>query len=335
MLPVSPSKIQVKEIGQIALVVRDAQLVSENYWTILGIGPWTFRAWEPPLIHDRRYKGKPVWARERLAVTNLGGVGFELCQYIDGESLYKDFLAEHGEGLQHMYFQVDDQDAVADILAKQGFPSIRSGRQGPDGRTGNYIYIEPLHATWELVQRRRGVPAQQPASQPEVTPLSPAKIQVKAFGQVSIVVKDAETVAKNYWNILGIGPWNIYSWEEPLVYDHKYHGEPAWVKAKVAQAQVGPVQIELYQPIEGNSIYGDFLRERGEGMHHISFFVDNADETAEELVKEGFPSLESGRYGDNGAYNCIDLKPLRTLWQIVKRPTSMGVEPVRYPEETA
>lgn len=335
MVSVSPAKVQVKEIGQVALVVKDVQLVSENYWSILGIGPWTFRAWEPPLIHDRRYKGKPAWARERLAVTTVGGVGFELCQYIDGDSIYQDFLAEHGEGLQHLNFAVDDQDETAEILAKQGFPSIRSGRQGPDGRTGNYIYIEPLHAIWELVVRRRGPQTVEPVPHPETAPVSPAKVKVKEFGQVGLVVKDAQTVAENYWNILGIGPWNIYSWEAPLVHDHIYHGKPAFLRAKVAQAQVGAVQLELYQPIEGTSIYGDFLKERGEGLHHISFFVDNADETAEELVKEGFPSLESGRYGDNGAYNCIDIKPLRTLWQIVQRPTNMGVEPIRYPQETA
>jgi catechol 2,3-dioxygenase-like lactoylglutathione lyase family enzyme len=333
MVPVSPAKVQVKELGQIALVVKDVQLVSENYWNILGIGSWTFRAWEPPLIHDRRYKGRPAWARERLAVTTLGGVGFELCQYIDGESIYQDFLAEHGEGLQHLNFAVDDQDATAEILAKQGFPSIRSGRNGPNGRTGNYIYIEPLHATWELVERRRGPQTVEPVRQPE--PVSPAKVKVNAFGLVSIVVKDAQAVAENYWNILGIGPWNIYNWEAPFVYEHIYHGKPTFMRAKIAYAQVGAVRLELYQPIEGDSIYGDFLAERGEGLHHISSFVDNADETAAELEREGFHSLESGRFGDNGAYNCIDIKPLRTLWQIVQRPTKMGVEPVRYPKDIA
>ena len=125
-----------------------------------------------------------------------------------------------------------------------------------------------------------------------------------------------------------------YSWEEPLVYDHVYHGKPAWVKAKVAQAQVGTVQLELCQPVEGDSIYRDFLVERGEGLHHISFFVDDVAETAEVLAQEGFPSLESGCYGDDGAYSYIDIKPLRTIWKIVQRPASMGVEPVHYPKET-
>jgi catechol 2,3-dioxygenase-like lactoylglutathione lyase family enzyme len=268
-------------------------------------------------------------------LTTVEGVGFELCQYIDGESIYQDFLAKNAEGLHHLNFQVEDEVKTAEILAGQGFPNIQSGRVRPEGRTFTYVHIEPLHVIWEPVRRRRQSPAQETIGNSETAPVSPARVKVKEFGQVGLVVKDAQSVAGAYWNILGIGPWNIYSWEEPLVYDHMYHGKPAWARAKIAQAQVGKVQLELYQPIEGNSIYGDFLKECGEGLHHISFFVDNVDETAAELEKEGFPSLESGRCGDNGAYNCIDIKPLRTLWQIVKRPTSMGVEPVRYPKETA
>jgi hypothetical protein len=332
MAPVSPTRVQVKELGQIALIVKDVQLVSENYWNILGIGSWTFRAWEPPQIHSRIYQGRPAWARERLAVTALNGVGFELCQYIDGESIYQDFINEHGEGLQHMNFAVDDQDATAAILAAQGFPSIRSGRNGPNGRTGNYIYIEPLHAVWELVERRRG-PAPEPVRPAETAPVSPAKVVVKEFSQIGLVVKDALATAENYWNILGIGPWSIYNWEAPFVSEHTYRGKPAFVKAKVAQAQIGKVQMELYQPIEGESIYSDFLKERGEGMHHIGCFVDNADATSAELEKEGFRTVESGRFGDNGAYCCVDIKPLRTMWQFIQRPKTMGVEPLKFPKE--
>jgi hypothetical protein len=161
---------------------------------------------------------------------------------------------------------------------------------------------------------------------------SPAVIQVKSFGQVGIVVKDVEAVARSFWNILGIGPWKVYSLEAPQLYDHRYYGKPAWHKAKIAQAQVGEVQLELYQPVEGNSICADFLKERGEWMHHISMFVDDADTTAAELVKEGFPCLESGRYGNNGAFYYIDTKPLRTIWKVVQRPSSMVIEPKYIPE---
>jgi len=335
MAQVSPAKVKVDKIGQVALVVKDAQMVAENYWNILGIGPWNIISWEPPIIHDRRYQGRPAWARERLAVTTVGGMSFELCQLVDGESIYQDFLAEHGEGLHHVNFRVDDQDETVEILDKQGFTSIRSGRLGLDGRTGNYVDIKPLHAIWEIVQIRRGPLPEGLIRNLEMAQVSPAKVKVNEIGQVGLVVKDVQMVAENYWNILGIGPWHVYSWEEPLVYDHMYHGKPTWVKAKIAQAQVGTVQLELCQLVEGESIYRDFLTEHGEGLHHIGFFVDDVDETAEVLAQEGFPSLESGCYGDTGAYNYIDIKPLRTICKIVQRPASMGVEPIRYPKETA
>jgi len=139
---------------------------------------------------------------------------------------------------------------------------------------------------------------------------------------------------ENYWNILGIGPWNITSWEAPLVYDRKYHGRPAWAREKIAEARVGAVQLELCQPIDGDSIYQDFLMEHGEGLHHLNFLVDNVDETTEILAKEGFPCLQSGYFGPtqyNYAYSYVDIKPLHTIWEPVREGENIGVEPDHYP----
>ena len=35
--------------------------------------------------------------------------------------------------------------------------------------------------------------------------------------------------------------------------------------------------------------------EHGEGFHHMNFLVDDVDETAEILAKEGSPTLQDGR----------------------------------------
>ncbi len=166
---------------------------------------------------------------------------------------------------------------------------------------------------------------------------SPAKVKVKGINQVAIVVKDVRIVVENYWNILGIGPWEIYLWEAPLVYERKYHGKPAWAREKIALAQVGAVQLELVQPVEGDSIYRDFLMEHGEGLHHMNFLVDDVDKTAEILAKEGFPTLQSGRVWspeDKGGYNYIDIKPLHTIWEPIHIGGSLGVEPTHYPENS-
>ncbi|MBA7656178.1 hypothetical protein ES703_64093 [subsurface metagenome] len=40
MAQVSPAKIKVPHLHQVALVVKDLQKTMENYWNILGIGAW-------------------------------------------------------------------------------------------------------------------------------------------------------------------------------------------------------------------------------------------------------------------------------------------------------
>ena len=37
-----------------------------------------------------------------------------------------------------------------------------------------------------------------------------------------------------------------------------------------AECHAGPVVFELLQPLEGPSIYKEWLEERGEGLHHVA-----------------------------------------------------------------
>ena len=167
-----------------------------------------------------------------------------------------------------------------------------------------------------------------------MTQESPAKCRCKGINQVAIVVNDLELVAKNYWDILGIGPWAIYEWETPLVYDRTYRGEKAWAREKIALVQVGDVQLELVQPVDGPSIYRDWLQEHGEGIHHMNFVVDDLAETSAALANEGFPLIQSGKFGppaEKGAYAYFDIGPLRAIWEPVHAGDEIGVEPRLFP----
>jgi catechol 2,3-dioxygenase-like lactoylglutathione lyase family enzyme len=330
MAETSPAKVKVSEIRQVAIVVKDLQMVAKNYWDILGIGPWDVHEWEAPLVYDRTYHGKPAWAREKIALAQVGTLQLELVQPVEGDSIYQDFLIEHGEGLHHMNFLVDDLDETAEILSKQGFPSLQSAHRGPREHKGgyNYIDIKPLRAIWEPVHRGIGTGVE-PTRYPDTMQESPAKVKVSNIAQIAIVVKDVQVVAENYWNILGIGPWDIYEWEASLVYDRTYHAKPAWARERIALAQVGALQLELVQPVEGDSIYQDFLMEHGERLHHLKFVVDNVDETADILAKQGFPNLQGGHVGSpeyNAAYAYIDIKPLRAIWELSSISKDKGLK---------
>jgi len=337
MTQTSPAKVKVTGISQVALVVNDLQAVVENYWNILGIGPWDIYAWETPLVYARTYHGKPAWAREKIALAQVGAVVLELCQPIDGDSVFQDFLMERGEGLHHLGFLVDDVDETVEILTKEGFPSLQGGHFGPTEYNGAYNYIDtkPLRAIWEVIHVPDSIGVE-PTRYPETAHESQAKVKVKGINQVTLVVKDIQETMENYWNIFGIGPWNVYAWEAPLVYDYKYHGKPAWARVRLAMTQVGAVEFELIEHLDGDSIYRDFLMEHGEGVHHINFLVsdvDDVDETVKILEKEGFSSLQSARCGDNGAYHYIDVKPLRAIWEVIHVPDNKGVQATHYPED--
>ena len=323
----SLAKVQLKDINQVAIVVKNLQEAMDGYYSILGIGPWNVYSWEVPLVYDRKYHGRSARAREKIATAQVGMVQLKLCQPIEGDSIYQDFLTEHGEGLHHLSFLVDNVDETTEILAGEGFPCLQNGRFGDNGAF-SYIDIKPLHAIWEVVHEADT--NVKPVCYPDRVQESPAKVKVKSIDQVALVVKDIQKTVENYWNILGVGQWNITPWEAPLVYDRKYHGRSASAIEKIAEAMVGAVQLELCQAIEGDSIYQDFLTEHGEGLHHLSFLVDNVDETTEILAGEGFPCLQNGRFGDNGAFSYIDIKPLHTIWEPVFE-LDTGIGPVRYP----
>jgi catechol 2,3-dioxygenase-like lactoylglutathione lyase family enzyme len=58
-------------------------------------------------------------------------------------------------------------------------------------------------------------------------------------------------------------------------------------KVKARWAQMGPLLLELFQPIEGEDIQLEFLREHGEGIAHIGFTVADIDAEVDNLLSNG------------------------------------------------
>ena len=48
-----------------------------------------------------------------------------------------------------------------------------------------------------------------------------------------------------------------------------------------AETHVGDMGFELLQPLEGPSIYRDWLDEHGEGLHHVAVMLHDFDESTE------------------------------------------------------
>lgn len=57
---------------------------------------------------------------------------------------------------------------------------------------------------------------------------------------------------------------------------------------KMALITVGEMHIELLEPTSEESSVAKFIRERGEGLHHIAFEVDDLEASMEEYKRKGF-----------------------------------------------
>jgi len=336
MTKMSPAKVKVTQIQQVNIICKDLQKTMEAYWNILGIGPWTVMEFGQPKCPDMTYYGKPTWGRCRQAVAQLGPIELELLEPLEGVSIYHDCLAEHGEGFHHMKFLVEDLDIdrTEREMLRLGLLNIQGGHFGPElkYKFAYFDTITPLKTTWVTSNRTGGAHMGATLFPENPKAVSPAKVKVTAIKQVGIAVKDVVRTAENYWNILGIGPWEIRDWGPHFLFDRTYHGKPAWGRERSAHAYLGDLELELVQPVEGASIYFDWLAKHGEGVNHLKFLCDDVDEVSRILNEQGFPSIQGAHFGDPrekaGGFNYIDIPPLHCIWEPVHKPKGLPVEPV-------
>jgi methylmalonyl-CoA/ethylmalonyl-CoA epimerase len=120
---------------------------------------------------------------------------------------------------------------------------------------------------------------------------------VKNITQVGIVVRDLDARLEHYAK-LGVGPWRVYTYDAPRLTDTKLRGVPTPFSMKLALAWTKEMNWELIQPLSEPSIYWEFLRDHGEGMHHIN--VDCGSRPIEEIIeaftKRGWAPLMEGNF---------------------------------------
>ena len=68
-----------------------------------------------------------------------------------------------------------------------------------------------------------------------------------------------------------------------------YRGQPADFTAHISFSYAGDTQLELIAPVEGDSVYSEFLDRAGPGLHHICREVDDVDAAigSAEVVQRG------------------------------------------------
>lgn len=123
--------------------------------------------------------------------------------------------------------------------------------------------------------------------------------------QVGIVVGDIEAKARAWSEILGL-PMPAIRVTDPVERAQtEYDGERTPARAKLAFFDMGQVQVELIEPVDGPSTWRDQLDRHGDSVHHIAFRIQGMGERTTYLAGHGIPLVQRGEY-TGGRYAYFD-----------------------------
>jgi len=151
----SKPKINFGKPLQIGIVVKDARRTADLLFELLGIGPFRFVEW-PTSRPDMRsfFNGEPGDFHVLEAFANFDNIELELIEPLGGKSGYSEYLAEKGEGLHHMLFEVSDLESVVAQFAEKGIPVKMGGTGNRPGTT--WLHLDTVSILgWSVELRNR------------------------------------------------------------------------------------------------------------------------------------------------------------------------------------
>ncbi len=111
-----------------------------------------------------------------------------------------------------------------------------------------------------------------------------SRLKLSEMHHVSIVVRDLDRTIEYYTKTFGWGPFRTREIKQDGVL---FNGRQVSWRQRLAFGKAGSLELELIQTVEGETPHTEFLREKGEGIHHICFRVDDLGAVLAELAKDG------------------------------------------------
>lgn len=112
-------------------------------------------------------------------------------------------------------------------------------------------------------------------------------MKIKKITEVGVAVRDLGKSTRHFVDVLGAQPGEIITVKR---YQMRYQ-----------MCRLGKVDFELMEPIGSEGIIADFIKKRGEGLHHIAFGVENLEEGLAFLEGRGFRLIDKAPQDLHGA----------------------------------
>lgn len=136
-------------VVQIGFIVKDVEVTKKKFADFLGL-PEPSANWTDDIEKSQSvYRGKPCPARAKLAFLKVGeALDIELIQPDEHPSVWREFLEEKGEGIQHIAFFIKGmKEKIASLEAKD-MPLLQTGEY----TGGRYAYIDTFKDLKTIVE---------------------------------------------------------------------------------------------------------------------------------------------------------------------------------------
>ncbi|MGR3764534.1 methylmalonyl-CoA epimerase [Rossellomorea sp. NS-SX7] len=129
----------------------------------------------------------------------------------------------------------------------------------------------------------------------------------KTLDHIGVAVRNIEDSIRFYEDILGA----------TLI--DRYRSDAKGVESEIAIMDVGGERTELLAPTNNvTSPIARFIKQKGKGVHHIAYRVDNLDAALTELKEQGIRVLEDSLRINKHGRRLIYLNPADTEGTIIE-----------------
>lgn len=134
--------------------------------------------------------------------------------------------------------------------------------------------------------------------------------------QVGVVVRDMD-ITVGRLTALGLGPFEAKNLSPDR--EEWFRGVPMKADFRIMSGHIGDIEIELIQPLKGDSPHKEFLETVGEGIQHIACATEDLDGTVEKLKKQGVTELLKALFPGGRKATYLDLGTANFIVELIER----------------
>ena len=112
-------------------------------------------------------------------------------------------------------------------------------------------------------------------------PENDSENKFNCISQIGFACRDINKVIDNMRLVFGVEPYRVA--DAISKGNAMYKGKEAEYSAKIAFYDFANVELEFIQPVEGESVWADHLKENETILHHIRFNMRDVDKAIDDM----------------------------------------------------